>query len=342
MSEIEVYGATAEVPLVASGFPTLRVRGVSAEAVTTATHPSEIRLLGASAEVVLYKRPPPSWLPRYLFDGAYWIPLFPVVGTPNEGVGLVRDAPFTLRSPDGVRWRLSVGDDGALTTEAIFESALQVVNVSHGGFAMSSSGEQTVDRPQGVEEGDLLIAQVVHRSGTGESTPPNDSSWTLLRRDKNPATVSGIDQYQEIWTRVVGDINTEPDTYTWRFGATLGVGVTAVRNRGGGVAIEDSAHLGTSSRDHSAPSVTSQGEDRLLLKFGHCVYTGGLDIGGWLESQIGNNLYGGDNQSRFTARYGPVTEAGATGAFYWEHYIAVITIGQDHDGGTTTVLLRTE
>ena len=342
MSSIEVYGVTAEAPLVASGFPTLRVRGLTAEVVRTATHPSEVRVFGASAEVVLYKRPAPSWLPRYLFDGTYWVPLFPVVGTPNEGLGLTEDAPFTLPSPDGTRWKLSVDNDGILHTEAIFASALQVVATAHGALSMSSSGEQTVDRPNGVEEGDLLVAQVVHRSGTGESTPPNSSTWTLLRSDKNPATVSSIDQYQEIWTRVVGPIDDEPDTYTWRFGATLGAGITAVRNPGGSIAIEDSAHLGTSSKNHSAPSVTSLGEDRMLLKFGHCVYTGGNEIGGWLESQLGNNLYGGDNTSRFTGRYGPVMAAGATGTSYWEHYLAVITITQYHDGGTTAVLLRAE
>lgn len=340
MPDIEVYGVTAEAPLVASGFPTLRVRGVAAEVVRISSHSDQTRIIAASTEAILYKRPPASWLPRYIFDGSYWIPLFPVAGTPNAGIGLRDDPPFVFRSPDGTQWSLKVGNDGALETEALFEDLLTVVDVAYGSLSMSSSGEQTIQRPSSMEGGDLLVAQVVHRSGTGESTPPSNSTWTLLRRDKNPATVSGTDQWQEIWTRIATD--NEPNTYTWRFGGVMGAAITVVRNPAGAVAIEDSAHRATSSGDHSAPSVTSQGEDRLLLKFSHCIYAGGNSMGGWQSSQLSEQSYGGGNNDRVVSRHGPVTETGETGLNYWQHILYYIIPGSDHDGGTTSVLLRAE
>jgi len=339
MPDIEVYGVTAEVPLVDSGFPRLRVRGVTAEAVTVATHPTEMRTYGVSAEVVLVKRPPPSWLPRYLFDGTYWIPLFPVAGTPNQGVGLTDDAPFTFRSPDGTLWQLSIDDTGALVTAPLAVSGLDIVSSSYGSLSMSGTGQQSIAKPLNLRPNDLMIAQVVHRASTGESTPPSDSDWTLLRRDKNPATVSSIDQWQEIWTRVATE--NEPSHYLWRFGGSMGAGITVVRNPAGSVEVEDHDHLATVSSDHSAPSVTAQGDGRLFLKFAHCVYAGGNAIGGWHSSQLGNSVYGGIHTDRILVRYGSINE-GATGLNYLGHTISTIIPGSDHDGGTTSVLLRAE
>lgn len=339
MPDIEIYGVTAEVPLVGSGFPRLRVRGVTAEAIYIASHTAQTRVYGIAAEAILIKRPPPSWLPRYLFDGAYWVPLFPVAGTPNQGAGLTKDAPFTFRSPDGTLWQLNVDNTGALVTAPLATSGVDVVATSYGSLSMSGTGEQNITRPANLRANDLMIAQVVHRSGTGESTPPNDSDWTLLRRDKNPATVATSDQWQEIWTRVATD--SEPSSYRWRFGESMGAGITVVRNPAGSVVIEDHAHRATATSDHSAPSVTAQGDGRVLLKFAHCVFAGGNDIGGWHSSQLANSIYGGINTDRILARYGPVG-SGETGLNNLGHTLYYIIPSSDHDGGTASVLVRAE
>lgn len=90
------------------------------------------------------------------------------------------------------------------------------------GSNSTASSSVTVDVPAGAQPGDLMIAQIAVRGGSGQSaTPP--SGWTLVRTDFSSTSI-----YQAIYSHVVLSSPPEPATYTWTYKGT--------NNAAGGIA----------------------------------------------------------------------------------------------------------
>ena len=111
----------------------------------------------------------------------------------------------------------------------------------------------TVNIPTGVTPGDVMIAQVAVRGGSGTTlTPP--AGWSLVRRDDNGGNLA-----QAVYSHVVPTSPGEPASYTWTFNAgndgTAGiadfVGVSTVSP----VEVND-GQSNASSTSITAPSIT--------------------------------------------------------------------------------------
>lgn len=175
--------------------------------------------------------------------------------------------------------------------------AVQLVGSSSSDLSAPSSSA-TANVPAGTNDGDLMVAQVLHRNISGPTVP---SGWTLLRQDKT----DGFDQWQVIYTRVADD---EPASYTWSNGGVrCAVGITSLRHTEGASVVEDDAgrSAAVDAAEHDSPAVTSPGAGRMLLLFVNCVFGGGT--ASWtLPSEP---LYGGASAHRMAARYESVEAA---------------------------------
>lgn len=340
---IEAYHAVAEAirgSTIDGALHEIRVSQIGLEVVQRSATPGKVRLRHFGMEAVRHKPLPPSWLPNYVFDGTYWVPLFSTIGTPHEGSDRPygTDEPFALRAPDGSRWRLTVASDGTLTTEEIIDPALEIVSVSHTNLSGTTTSALTVNRPEGVQDGDLLLANVVHTNHGGQSTPP--AGWSLLRSDPGSVgTGDGIPTQQEIWYR---DASSEPSTYVWSHSSdyrTL-AGIVAVRNQAfeSGVVIEHSgsrlASTGSSNINKFSPTLAIDGPARLKIIFSHCSIN--HSSSSW-SSSITEPLWSG---RMMYARYAYILASdGITDEYPMHHSLSWWPFGGNHDGATQSVLV---
>lgn len=121
-----------------------------------------------------------------------------------------------------------------------------------------------INRPAGVQSGDLLIAQIAIRGDAAVSiTPP--AGWTLLRRD---TAVGGSPPLSvALYTKTAG--SSEPGNYTWTFaGKRRAVGIIAAYRGASGIDAHGGQATNTASSLITAPSVTATvAGDRLLAFF---------------------------------------------------------------------------
>jgi hypothetical protein len=90
-----------------------------------------------------------------------------------------------------------------------------------------SGSSMTINRPAGVAQDDILIAQITVK-GTQTITPPSGASaWTLI--DSSTSGTGGNEITQAVYWRLVGVLASEPGSYTWSWSssdrATGGIGV---------------------------------------------------------------------------------------------------------------------
>lgn len=120
-----------------------------------------------------------------------------------------------------------------------------------------------VARPAAAAQGDLLLAQVaINQSSTTTITPP--ANWTLLNRTDASSTTLG----QAVYSYVVGNLASEPASYTWTVspgGRSVGA-ILAVRGANSTPAASASA-AATNASTITAPSVTTTTANNLLLAF---------------------------------------------------------------------------
>lgn len=121
----------------------------------------------------------------------------------------------------------------------------------------------TISTPAGVLAGDVMIAQVTVRGGTGTTiTPP--AGWTKIRSDNSTTTLQ-----QAAYYRVAG--SSESASYAWSFGASslkasggiaayIGVDNTTPVNAHGGQANAASTSI-------TAPSITTTVANAMLVGF---------------------------------------------------------------------------
>ena len=128
----------------------------------------------------------------------------------------------------------------------------------------TQSASATIDKPVGVEEGDLLVAFVRIANSTwsnlGDVTPP--SGWTLVRRDSDSPT-SSFRSHIGIFTKTAGA--SEPSDYTWSRGPGTFWAIEVHRVVGYDVAADDNGGGATASQTFAIPEVTAAADGSLLL-----------------------------------------------------------------------------
>ena len=99
----------------------------------------------------------------------------------------------------------------AATVHAASSTAIVLRSIATGSTTSTSRDHITIPATDGVSAGQVLIAQIAIRGGTGlKITAP--SGWSLIRRDNSGPTIS-----QAVYVRVVPSSGTEPASYTWSF-----------------------------------------------------------------------------------------------------------------------------
>ncbi|MEZ5100164.1 MAG: Ig-like domain-containing protein [Thermoleophilia bacterium] len=234
-------------------------------------------------------------------------------------------------TPAGTRWALERDGDGWALALAVDDAGLPLPyvvdpaafggassNDNVGNATQNGSTSLDLDAPAGTQVGDLLLAQVAVRggSGTGITAP---SGWTLVRRDDSTTTVSSALYSHQVAS---GETN---GTFTWDFDAT-------VKAAGGIIAWEgvdavspireSSGQSGTSSSTVTAPGVTATAGDVLAGFFTTATGTSFAAPGGsptFTERYDVSSTRGGDgsaSSTRVTAEAATATVAtgGATGS----------------------------
>lgn len=98
-------------------------------------------------------------------------------------------------------------------TVALRSIATAYLQQANAGGGSGASTSRAISRPSGTQAGDLMVAAISVRGGTGTSiTPPTD--WNLLRRDDSGTTLSTAVYYKFAAT---GD----PGSFTWSFSANV-------------------------------------------------------------------------------------------------------------------------
>ncbi|PZP56212.1 MAG: hypothetical protein DI596_10575, partial [Azospira oryzae] len=182
-----------------------------------------------------------------------------------------------------------------------------------------------INRPAGVQSGDLLIAQIAVRGDAAVAiTPP--AGWTLLRRD---TAVGGSPPLSvALYTKTAG--SSEPENYTWTFaGKRRAVGIIAAYRGASGIDAHGGQATNTASSLITAPSVTATvAGDRLLAFFaqahGNAKLTEPAGMSRWERPQSG----GGEDGVSALAADQTLTAAGPTGPRTAESNRSAIGVGQ--------------
>src|SRR5271154_1124523 len=99
----------------------------------------------------------------------------------------------------------------AAAVRAASSTSIVLRSIATGSTTSSSRDHVTIPATDGVSAGQVLIAQIAIRGGSGLTiTAP--SGWSLVRRDDSGPTIS-----QAVYVRVVPSSGTEPASYTWSF-----------------------------------------------------------------------------------------------------------------------------
>jgi len=140
----------------------------------------------------------------------------------------------------------------------------------HPTFANNGSGATTltINKPVGLEENDVMIANISVRGGTGTAiTPP--SGWNLVRRSNSKTTLA----HATYWKAATGS---ESGSYTWTFSSSQKAsgGIQGYR----GIDTTNPIHVENgqvngSSKTITAPSITTT-VDNTMLVFGGGMATG--------------------------------------------------------------------
>lgn len=182
---------------------------------------------------------------------------------------------------------------------------------THVGSASAANNGSTVtaDRPAGVEEGDIIVAQVAFRGGSGDSiTAPPEAGFTEVRR------MNGSDITQAVFYRIAGA--SEPAGYTWSVG---GDRIVVIHSAYSGVDPADPIDVvggqSGSGSTVTAPSVTtSTTYTRLIGSFAAAEGGGSFDSAPASMAQRANlNTGGGPNGTRALLADEVLEDNGASG-----------------------------
>ena len=153
-------------------------------------------------------------------------------------------------TPDGLRWQVEESDgtwwlaldldDRELPLPYVIDPAIARRSVA----STSTPGATTVviTKPAGLVAGDLLVAQVTAKGGTGTFICPPSASWTSIRREEATTNIA-----QELFriSATATEVAATNFTFTFRSGATcFGTPspTTSVRSSGGLAAYIDVAN----------------------------------------------------------------------------------------------------
>ncbi len=123
----------------------------------------------------------------------------------------------------------------------------------------------TVALPNGVQSGDVMLAQIIVYDGTGSDIPTPPTGWTSIRHDSisnsNLAT-------SWLYYKVAGAV--EPAAYGWKIGSNWAAGVIGAWRGAASSPIDDASGTtasGTSPVSASAPSLTPSNNNELQVYF---------------------------------------------------------------------------
>jgi Bacterial Ig domain len=188
-----------------------------------------------------------------------------VAGSPNTDTASVNYTPAAgYVGSDSFSFTVSDGT----TTSAPATISIMVSEPGAGiGFRSASSGSNTrattleLPAPPSLAQGDVMIAVVAVR-GTPSITPP--PGWALVRMDGIPTTMR-----QAVYVHVAA--TSEPQQYTWTFGATQSA-VGAILAYSGvdqvtPVDVHNGAVNDVAGSQVRAPSITTTGLDEMVIGF---------------------------------------------------------------------------
>lgn len=182
-----------------------------------------------------------------------------------------------------------------------------------------------INRPAGVQSGDLLIAQIAVRGDAAVSiTPP--AGWTLLRRD---TAVGGSPPLSvALYTKTAG--SSEPGNYTWTFaGKRRAAGIIAAYRGASGIDAHGGQATNTASSLITAPSVTATvAGDRLLAFFAQAHGNAKLTEPAGMSRRERPRSGGGKNGVSALAADQTLAAAGSTGPRTAESNRSAIGVGQ--------------
>lgn len=117
--------------------------------------------------------------------------------------------------------------------------------------------------PEGVQEGDHIIAILMHRATT--ITPPSDGTWNFLIR--SPGIVTLGTQYAEAWHKIVeADDIGSAHAFGGNISGRMALVFVVLRSNVGLIALEDSNSTSAAGTTIiSAPALTSGGEGRFFI-----------------------------------------------------------------------------
>lgn len=190
---------------------------------------------------------------------------------------------------------------GAIASHYVASSPIARVGIT-APVESENASSVTVNKPTGVAEGDLLIAQVFHRA-TGYSTGV-PSGWTLIRSSLATTGSFGA-QRLEVYTKTAGA--SEPANYSWTFPSSASryaAGIVAYRNAavaGSSIAAENEASASNPDA-HPAGAVTLSGpvSGGVLVQMSACAYATTSETSeGWYSDP---HLWGDQVQNRCHAQ----------------------------------------
>ncbi len=123
----------------------------------------------------------------------------------------------------------------------------------------------TVGLPNGIQPGDVLLAQIVVYDGSGSDVPAAPSGWSGIRHD---AVSNGNQATSWLYYKIAGA--NEPASYGWNLSSNFASGVMGAWRGASGSPIENASGAtasGNSPVTASAPSLTPANNGELQLYF---------------------------------------------------------------------------
>jgi hypothetical protein len=136
----------------------------------------------------------------------------------------------------------------------------------------------TVGNPLGIQAGDVLLAQIVVKDGTGSNVPTAPVGWTYIRQD----TATGGNQITSWLYYLIAGAN-EPASYSWTINSQLAAGVMGAW-RGASTVFapidndSGAAVTGPNPLLNSAPSLSPRANGELQVYFYGAQAAQGLTI----------------------------------------------------------------
>ena len=141
-------------------------------------------------------------------------------------------------------------------------SGIFVRSIVTSSTSIGGGSSLTLAHPRGMVPGDVLLAQLDLRGGTGVTiTAP--LGWKLIRRDDYGGSIA-----QAIYTKSISDPSTEPTQYTWYFNSGNDAAVGIADYAGVAAVIANSGRGNASSNYVVAPSVQIPTESAAVVLVG--------------------------------------------------------------------------